>query len=361
MIPGPVPLSYNVRSALSSAQRPHYGTEWATLWHAILDKLALVFGTTGTILNIPGSGSAGLDAVVNSIIGPGDRVLVGVNGYHGARLAAIAESRGADVVKVSATWGDPVLPQQFAELASTKPPRLIILTHVETSTGVANPVPEIVDVARRVGAMAMIDAVASLGGMEFRMDDWGIDIACASSQKCLGSTPGLAQVALSPRALLAINERKEVPRSWYLDLGVWLEFNKKWASWHPYPVTVPTGTTLALSCALDELMRDGLQARFAHLHKVGEYLKEQMLALGLEPLTSAKSAAPMVTALKVGAGRSSNELIDFLRTEHRIHVGAGFGPLDDRIIRVGHMSPIIKVTDIDKLADAVRMFIRRAS
>ncbi len=360
MIPGPVPLSEAVLSALATPPRPHYGVEWAEVWHKVLGQLGAVFGTTGAVLNIPGSGTTGIDAVLNSIIAPGDRVLVSVNGYHGSRLAAYAEARGADVGRVEAAWGSPVLPQQFADLASAVPPRLVILTHVETSTGIVNPIQEVADVARHFGALTMVDAVASLGGMDFKMDDWRIDVACASSQKCLGSTPGLAQVALGPRGLAAIEERKRTSRSWFLDLAVWLEFHKNWMSWHPYPVTVPIGTTLALSCALDELMSDGIAVRIAHYLKVGEYLKERMRALGLELLAPASSAAPVVTALKVGEGRSSNSLIDFLRTEHRIHVGAGFGPLDDRIIRVGHMSPRITNADIDALGAGIEDFLRRA-
>ena len=359
MIPGPVPVSPAVLSALSSQPRPHYGTDWAEVWHKVLSQLGEVFGTTGTVLNIPGSGSSGLDAVLNSIVGPGDRVLVNVSGYHGSRLAAYAEARGADVGRVIAEWGDPVLPEQFADLAASgPPPRLAIVTHVETTTGIINPVREIVKVMRNAGALTMVDAVASLGGADFRMDDWGIDIACASSQKCLGGTPGLAQVAIGPRGLAAIEGRKDTARSWYLDLAVWLEFNKKWMSWHPYPVTVPSGTTLALSCALDELMSDGLAARIAHYARVGEYLKQRMLKSGFELLAPAPFAAPVVTALKVGESISSNALINFLRIKHRIHVGAGFGPLDDRVIRVGHMSPRITNADVDALGDGIDDFLR---
>jgi alanine-glyoxylate transaminase/serine-glyoxylate transaminase/serine-pyruvate transaminase len=359
MIPGPVPLSPGVLAALASPPRPHYGEEWAAIWHGVLGHLAAIFGTSGTVLNIPGSGSAGLDAAVNSILGPGDRVLVSVNGYHGNRLAAIAEGRGADVVRVDAAWGEPVLPGQFAELAAGPPPRLAIVTHVETTTGVINPVPAIVEAVRRTGALTMVDAVASLGGVEFRMDEWGIDIACASSQKCLGSTPGLAQIALSPRAERAVAERAGSPRSWFLDLMVWLDYHRKWTSWHPYPVTVPTGTTLALATALDELMGDGLATRFAHYRRVGDYLRQRVQEAGLEPLAPPGYAAPVVTAFKLDESRSADALIDVLRERHGIHVGAGFGPLEDRAIRVGHMSPLIAHTDVDALAEGISDFLRQ--
>jgi alanine-glyoxylate transaminase/serine-glyoxylate transaminase/serine-pyruvate transaminase len=358
MIPGPVPLSPGVLAALASPPRPHYGEEWAAIWNGALAHLAALFGTTGTVLNIPGSGSAGLDAAANSVVGPGDRVLVSTNGYHGNRLASIAAARGADVVRVEARWGDPVLPEQFAELAAAgPPPRLAIVTHVETTTGVINPVPEIVEVVRRWGTLAMVDAVASLGGTEFHMDAWGVDIACASSQKCLGSTPGLAQVALSARAEAAIAERAEAPRSWALDLAVWLDYHRKWTSWHPYPVTVPTGTTLALVRALDELAADGLETRFAHYRSVGEYLKKRVQEAGLELLAPAKYAAPVVTAFRVD-GRSSNALNDYLLTQHGVHAGAGFGELEDRAIRVGHMSPRITNDDVDALAEGIAAFLR---
>ena len=358
MIPGPVPLSPAVLAALAAEPRPHYGPQWAAIWQKVLGQLATVFGTSGTVLNIPGTGSAGLDAAINSIVSPGDRVLVSVNGYHGNRLAQMAESRGADVTRIEAMWGEPVLAEQFIESASAGPsPQLAIVTHVETSTGIINPVREIAKAMRSAGALTMVDAVASLGGTEFQMEDWGIDIACASSQKCLGSTPGLAQVALSPRAEQAIIERQHSSRSFFLDLAVWLDYRDKWSSWHPYPVTVPTGTTLALSQALDELLSDGLPARFAYFRETGDYLKQRLQEVGLDPLAPASYQAPVVTAFKVKGGRS-DVLNDHLLHQHRIHIGAGFGQLEGRAVRVGHMSRQITKIDVDALAEGVADFLR---
>lgn len=359
MIPGPVPPSPGVLKALAAPPRPHYGAEWAVVWRSALDSLARLFGTTGRVLAVPGSGSAGLDAAITSVLVPGDRVLVTVNGYHGERLASIAAAHGAVVERIDSAWGTPVTAAQFALAAGSGPaPRAFIATHVETTTGVVNPVADIAATGRKAGALVLIDAVASLGGMAFAMDDWGIDIACASSQKCLGSTPGLAQIALNARALEAIAGRAEASRSWYLDLAVWLDFDEKWRDWHPYPVTVPTGTSLALDTALRELEADGLAARAAHNQAVGDRLRQGAAALGLRLLPRAEAAAPVVTALEVPGEGAATRLVDYLRDGHRIHVGAGFGSLAGRIVRVGHMSPSIGVGEVDALLAAIAAFMR---
>jgi alanine-glyoxylate transaminase/serine-glyoxylate transaminase/serine-pyruvate transaminase len=359
MIPGPVPLSPAVLAALASPPRPHYGDDWTAVWNGNLAMLARIFGTAGTVLNIPGSGSAGLDAAIGSVVGPGDRALVSVNGYHGNRLAYIAKGRGAEVEPIDAPWGEIVTAAQFADAARRgRAPKAFIATHVETTTGVINPVAEIAAEARRAGALMVVDAVASLGGTDMQMDAWGIDVCCASSQKCLGSTPGLAQIAVSDRVAETIRARPDSSQPWYLDLKVWLDFHDKWKTWHPYPVTVPTGTTLALAQALKELTADGLEHRFAHYRGVGAYLARRLADLGMERLTADAAAAPVISAVKVREGQSADALLNHLRDRHGIHVGAGFGQLADRVIRVGHMSPRIGFAEIDALAEGIRDFGR---
>jgi alanine-glyoxylate transaminase/serine-glyoxylate transaminase/serine-pyruvate transaminase len=271
----------------------------------------------------------------------------------------MATAHGADVVRVDAPWGEPVLPAQFETLINDfTPAKAIIITHVETTTGVMNPVPEIAAVGRKYGVLVMVDAVASLGGVPFAMDEWGIDICCSASQKCLGGVTGLAQIAVNNRAWRAIESRSVSPRSWYLDLLIWRDYNQRWTDWHPYPVTVPTNTTLALHAALQLMMQDGVERRAVHYLDLRNYLRQQSTMRGYEHLVRDEWAAPVVTTICVPDQVNSDTLITDLASRYHIKVGAGFGALHGRVIRVGHMSPQINRTDIDDLLVAIELCLR---
>jgi len=233
------------------------------------------------------------------------------------------------------------------------------VAHVETTTGVINPVREIAQVARDHSVLVLVDAVASLGGVEFAMDDWGVDLCCTASQKCLGGPPGLAPVAVGPGAWAAIDRRSPSSRSWYLDLRTWREAAGEWASWHPYPVTVPTNLMLALRAGLQALMADGISRRLAYYQGLASRLRTGLRALDMPPFVADAWAAPVVTAACAPSGVPSGEIVAFLEREHGIKISGGFGPLQDKIFRIGHMGPTITPQDIDDLLAALADFLRR--
>src|SRR5205085_8899241 len=172
----------------------------------LLDDVArlgrAVFQTANArTLAIPGASRAGLEAVLASLIEPGDRVLVGVYGHFGELLCTLATRHGATVERVAASeWGRPVQPEDVVASVRDHPPKLVAIVHADTSTGILQPLQAIGEACRAEGALFVVDAVLSLGGCELKVDDWGVDAAIGGMQKCLGGPPGLAPVTWSEPA-----------------------------------------------------------------------------------------------------------------------------------------------------------------
>lgn len=347
----------SVTAALAAPAQAHYGADWVRIYDETLNLLRQVFGTRGEVFPLIGSGTAGLDAALNSVLSPGDRVLVGVSGFHSQRLAAMARAHGAHVVEINGTWGEPILPAAV-DAALHDPAFLVAVTHVETTTGVLNPVREIAQVVRERGGLIMVDAVGSLGGVEFAMDEWGVDLCCAASQKCLGGAAGLAPVAVGARAWDAMDQRARAPRSWYLDLLEWRQAARDWAAWHPYPVTMPTHLILALRAGLRALVADGLANRFAYYRALAERLRLGLRELNLAPLVADEYAAPVVTAVCAPPDVPSNDMVAFLESAHHIKISGGFGALANKVFRIGHMGPTITFQDIDAVLAGLDDFMR---
>jgi alanine-glyoxylate transaminase/serine-glyoxylate transaminase/serine-pyruvate transaminase len=360
LIPGPVPLSPAVSAELRRPVEPHYGTAWRQVHAETVELLRRAFGTAGDVLLLCGSGSVGLDAAIGSLVVPGDRVLVGVNGYFGTRLADMARAHGATTVELRAEWGSALDPRA-AERALTADTRALVLTHVETSTGVVNPVREIAAMAGRWSVPVVVDAISSVGGMSLLTDEWGIDVCVGASQKCLGGPSGLAPVAVSERGWAAV-ERAAGGHSWYLDLRTWREGAvSRWPG-HPSPVTMPTHIVRALRQGLRELMDEGVGARATRFATLGVRLRQGLAGLGFAPLAAERDAAPVVTAARTPPGIVSGDVVEELERDHRIRIaGGGIGPLHDAIIRIGHMAPGSDQDDVEVVLQALATFNEPAS
>jgi len=363
MIPGPVPLSDSAAEALAAPVQAHYGPAWVGIHNETLGLLRQIFVTEGDVLLLAGSGSAGLDAAIGSLLAPGEVGLIGVNGYFGQRLAAIARAHGAEVVEVTAEWGEPLAPAAFESALRQHPEaKAVITTHVETSTGVVNPVREIAHLANVRGVPMMADAISSLGGVEFAMEAWGIDLCVSASQKCLGGPAGLAPVAVGPRAWAAIEKRLAVAPGpgWYLNLQTWREFAQSQKDWHPFPVTMPTNVVLSLRAGLCELLAEGIPQRWQRYQTLAARLRAGLQNSGFRPLAEAACAAPVVTAARSLLGIPSGRVVEFLERAHGIKIaGGGLGPLQHTVFRVGHMAPSIAERDIDDVLTALEDFKRQ--
>ncbi len=334
--PGPSNASPRVLQAMMSPMIGYSDPEFMVVLDEVSELLRLVFQTEeGLAIALPGTGSAGMQAGLNSLLEPGDTVVICSCGYFGERMADMAERVGANAVVLRGEWGKPFPPEMLEEeLSRHDSVKMVSVVHAETSTGVLQPLDEIARLAKAHGALLMVDAVTSLGGSEFNFDALGIDYAYSCSQKCLGAPPGICPVAVGPRALEVIDSRTTKPPSWYLDLGL---IAKYWGPEHVYHHTPPVSMILGLREALRIVLEEGLEARVARHQMNSAALRAGVSALGLDFLVPEPHRLDQITAVQIPDGVDDATVRQRLLREHSIEIGKGFGPFDGSVWRIGLM------------------------
>ncbi|MEZ4512454.1 MAG: alanine--glyoxylate aminotransferase family protein [Chloroflexota bacterium] len=335
MIPGPAEVEDHVLAAMGEQVAAHYGPEWAELYGATVAGLKGIFGTEGDVFLLAGPGNAGVEAVVATLFAPGERVLIGNNGFFGDRMKEIARSRGVDVVEVTAVWSNPLDPAAIDAALSQDPSIVgLIAVHHETSTGVLNPIQQLGAVARKHDVLFAVDTIASLGAEIVKMDAWGIDAAVASSNKGLGSFPGLAPVAVGSQVWERI-AHKTHKAGWYLDLRTWQKYGQD--AWHPSPVTVSSNAVAALHAGVQAIVAEGLENRVAEFRRIAELFRGEIGKRGFGLLAEGACASSVLTAVIPPPHINITHLLNTLREEKGIHVGNGLGKLNGHMARVGHL------------------------
>ena len=334
--PGPSNTSPRVLQAMMSPMIGYADPEFMVVLDEVSELLRLVFQTEeGLAIALPGTGSAGMQAGLNSLLEPGDTVVICSCGYFGERMADMAERLGANAVVLRGEWGRPFPPEMLEEeLGKHDSVKMVSVVHAETSTGVLQPLDEIAALAKAHGALLMVDAVTSLGGTEFNFDALGIDYAYSCSQKCLGAPPGICPVAVGPRALEVIESRTTKPPSWYLDLGL---IAKYWGPEHVYHHTAPVSMILGLREALRIVLEEGLDDRIARHQRNSAALRAGVSALGLDFLVPDSYRLDQITAVNIPDGVDDATVRQRLLQEHSIEIGKGFGPFDGNVWRIGLM------------------------
>jgi alanine-glyoxylate transaminase/serine-glyoxylate transaminase/serine-pyruvate transaminase len=361
MIPGPVSVSEDVLYEMGAPVRAHYGAQWTAIYKETASLLKRVFKTEGDVHILVGSGTAGVDAAIGSMTLPGDKMIIGKNGFFGERVCHIARDYGLELIEVESPLDRPLDPGLFAKAMDQHPDAgAVAVVHLETSTTVINPVREIASEARERNIPVIVDAVSSLGGMPLDMDDWGIDICVSASQKCLGAPPGLAPVAVSKKAWEIMKSKPNRGHGFYLNLETWQQYVDEWGEWHPFPVTMATNNVLALRVGVRELLSIGVEATIERYISFAIRFREGVRRLGMEPYTSDDKMCPIVTAVYGPAGVPTSEIVHFLLEKHNIKIAGGLGEeLKDRVFRVGHMGPKITEEDIDDVLNALSDFLGR--
>src|SRR6185312_7807712 len=298
------------------------------------ERLRTVFGTTNRrTLPLSATGSAGMEAAFVNTVGPGDVVVVAVNGLFGQRMVDVATRCGAEVVRVDHEWGQPV--DAGRVLAAHPSPKLIAAVHAETSTGVLSDLEPLA--AGKGDALLLADCVTSLGGVPVRLDEWGVDLAYSGSQKCLGVAPGLAPFTINDRAW---ERRIEKPQSWYLDLGLLGGYAGEAAgSGRTYHHTAPTGMVVSLHAGLGRILEEGLDAVHARHAEVGRMLQEGLQEMGLELFAAEGHRLPELTTVTVPDGVDSAAVRQHLLERYTIEIGGGVGQYASTVWRIGLMGP----------------------
>lgn len=336
-IPGPTNLPERVARALSRSTIDHRGPEFARLTLSILERLQTVFQTQHPVVIYPSSGSGGWEAALVNTLSPGDQVLFCENGHFATRWRAVAERLDLTVETLPGDWPRAVdvsaLASRLAQDTSGEI-RAVALVHNETSTGVVNDVAGVRAALAEANhpALLLVDAVSSLGAMDYRHDEWGVDVTVAGSQKGLMMPPGLGFNALSPKALAAA-ESSRLPRS-YWDWGPVLEFNQRGF----FPYTPATNLLFGLDEALSMLLEEGLPRVFARHERLAEATRRAVRGWGLEIYCrDADACSQTLTAVEMPDGHDADELRRVILERFDMSLGTGLGQVKGRLFRIGHL------------------------
>ncbi|HEU4369836.1 MAG TPA: alanine--glyoxylate aminotransferase family protein [Methylomirabilota bacterium] len=335
--PGPTMADPRVLRAMSMPLLGQFDPEFTVIMNEVMELSRFVFQTDNArTFPVSGTGRAGLEAALVSLIEPGDRIVVAECGRFGLLLIEIAERCGAEVVAVRGEWGRIIEPEAVEAVLEDGPTKLVAIVHGETSTGVLQPLEELARVTRAHDALLVADCVVTLGGCEVAVDRWGVDVAIAGTQKCLSAPSGLAPITYNARAEAAIGARRTRVASNYLDLGQLADY---WSPARFNHHTAPTTMVYAVREALRAVRDEGLTERFARHRRHGAALRAGLDAMGLALFgkMSPEHRLPFITPVVVPDG------VDELRVRRRlvddfgIEIGAAFGPLQGRIWRFGTM------------------------
>ena len=336
-IPGPTNVPDRVLRAMDRAVIDHRSPAFGALVRGLLPDLARVFKTErGRVIVYPTSGTGAWEASLVNVLAPSAAVLAFDHGHFSAGFAAAARNLGFTVDLVPLRWGQSVPAAAVAEHLLPKH-RAVLLVHNETSTGVRSDVRavrEAID-AKRSDALLIVDTVSSLGSMDFRFDEWRVDVALTGSQKGLMLPPGLGILCASPRAI-ELASRGGSPRNFF-DWRPIIEDNA--AGFFPY--TPATLVLFGLREALDMLMAEGLEAVFARHRRLAEGVRAAVRAWGLGILCEEVDAySDSLTAVVMPEGLDSNALIARARDRFDLALGVGLGRLRGRVFRIGHLGAL---------------------
>ncbi len=338
LIPGPVDVEEDVLAVLGAPVVPHYGAAWGAMYMELLAALRQIFRTSGTAYAMPGSGTTALDMMMGNLLRRGERIIVCENGYFSHRLVEIAAGYGAEVIRVEAPWGEAISPDAVrAAFRDAGPVHALALVHAETSTGVVNPLREIAAIGVEHGVPVLADAITALSGVELDMDGWGVDFCASASQKALAAPAGLGLLAVSERGWKLLDSKPDAYPGWYLNLRRWRDYTNETPPWHPHPVTVPPGNVKALHLQTHKILAMGLETYIARHANAAARFRAGLAARGMSALVNGAAAAPTLTLVNLPAGAVQQTVIDQLREQYGLYTSGGFGPLQGRVLRIGHM------------------------
>ena len=329
--PGPSLMSPRVMRALGAPMLSHLDPQFLDIMDDLRARLARVCrAPEGALtLAVSGTGTAAMETAVANLVAPGTRVLSVVTGYFADRLAQMCARYGATVTRVEAAWGRAIDPEAVRRALEAAGADIVTIVHAETSTGVLNPIQAVAAMAHERGALVIVDAVTSLGGMPLDVAGWGLDVVYSCSQKCLGAPSGVSPIVFSPRALA----RKVACRSFYFDLGLLEDY---WVR-RKYHHTMSASLIYALREAVVATEEEGLEARWARHERHHRRLVAGLDAMGLSLFPPEGERLWTLNAIRVPAGVDEAAVRKDLLQRHNMEIGAGLGPLAGQIFRVGLM------------------------
>jgi len=349
MTPGPTRIPERILMAGHRVLH-HRTPEFSTALEELLEKVRPLFGTASAdVLPVHATGRAAMEGAILNFFLPGDMVVAACNGKFGEMWAGFAERYGLEVVRVARDWDRSADPEEVAAALEAHPgAQGVLMVHSDTSTGVLNPVAEMASVARDHGALSLVDGISSIGGAPFLFDEWGLDFAVVSSQKCLMSSPGLALAVVGKRAW-SLAERGGMPRA-YLDFAsIRRTLGRNRAE---TPGTTPVLLVLQLLEAVRMIHEEGMEAVFSRHQAMADRVRSRAaeLGFGLQG-PGIQERSPSLSALTVPQGVEPGRLRTRIR-EAGIQIALGLGDYKPTCIRIGHMGDI-RMPEVDGTLDAL--------
>ena len=342
MIPGPVEFDPEVLRALGAKTASHVAPEFISVFGRALKKVREVcLAPSAQPFVVAGSGTLAMELAVANLVEPGERALVVNTGYFSDRMALLLERYGAEVVQAKCAPGEVPDVAEVERVLGSGRFKVMTVTHVDTSTGVLAPVEALVKAAGRHGVLSVVDGVCATAGETFHQEAWGADVYLTASQKAIGVPPGLALLSVSPRALDAWRSRRTPVRSLYADFGEWLPIMEAYeAGRAAYFATPPVNLVYALEVSLGQILREGMEARFARHRRMAQAFRAGWRALGLKTLPVSEAVtANTLSALYYPEGVDV-AMLGRAREQGVVLAGGLHPQLKTRYFRVGHMNVV---------------------
>ncbi|MEW9701890.1 alanine--glyoxylate aminotransferase family protein [Paenibacillus sp. SI8] len=351
MTPGPVEVDPRVLRAMSYPILGQFDPEFTTLMNETMEMLRDIFQTKNEwCFPVDGTSRSGIEAVLVSVIEPGDKVFVPIFGRFGHLLVEIAERCGAEVVMLERDWGTVFEPEEIIEVIHREKPQIVAMVHGETSTGCIQPFGGIGAACREVDALLVVDAVATIGGVSVETDAWQLDAVIGGTQKCLSVPSGMSPITYNERVEAKVLRRKTIERglrekgasaplgrtvaSNYFDLG---QLQDYWSPKRLNHHTEATSMLYALREGLRIVLQEGLEERFTRHKRHEAALVAGLCAMGLSLYGDPDCKLPVVTCIRIPSGVDGESVRAMLLNSFGIEIASSFGPLKGQIWRIGTM------------------------
>lgn len=350
-IPGPTNIPDRLRVAMQVQTRDHRAPDFIETFAPVLEDTKKVFATKdGTVITFPSSGTGGWEAAICNTLSPGDTVLVARYGMFSHRWIDLCQRHGLDVQIIECPWGSGAPADKFeSALSADKAHKIkaVLVTHNETATGVKSDIAAVRGAMNAAShpAMLFVDCVSSLGSMDFRMDDWGVDIAVSGSQKGFMLATGMAILGVSPKALAAM-ETAKLHRTFF-DFRDMMTANASGG----FPYTPPLQLIYGMRESLKMLFEEGLNNVYARHFRLAEAVRRAVNGWGLNLVAQSPDLySDTVSAIYVPDGFDSNALTSHVFEAYGVSFGVGLGEMNGKAFRIGHLGSLTDTMVLSGLA-----------
>lgn len=353
MIPGPTMVSPRVLRVLSKPILSHGSKEFIEGFTEALELQKEIFMTDVIPFMLAGSGTLSMEATVANLVEKGDKILCVENGFFGEKWAEIVKAHGGIADRLNFGWRGAIDLKILREKLGDGDYKAVTIEHVDTSTGVANPIDKIGESVKDVNTLYIVDSVCGLGGMPLKMDEWNIDVCITGSQKALGAPPGMTMLCVNERAWKVIENRSSAVSDYYADLKRWrgvMDDPKK------YFATPATGLVLGVLEALRIIKEEGLEARWSRHKLFSDAFKAGLSAMKLQTFPPKGFEAHTLSVPILPNSVKDSDLRSMLQSKYGVIIAGGIGETAGKVVRIGHMGSVT-ISDLTATLSALEMVL----